>query len=168
MYFGSHPTAAMQWTSIANRLLRQQLNSLPHPKPTSMHMKTTQKHATIAHRRQNRRHALKLMTALAVSACGILALDAAYAQSTSSSIFGKAPTDSTVTVHSDNGITRHISPDSKGKYRLPSLLPGTYLVSLEKSGQTVARVQGVPLFASRASEVNFACDNDQCTGSFGR
>lgn len=111
---------------------------------------------------------LKLITAIAISAFSVIALDAAYAQSTSSSIGGKAPADSTITVHSDNGLTRQGTPNSKGRYRLPNLLPGTYLVSLEKDGKTVAQVQGVPLFASRASEVDFACDNGQCTGSFGR
>jgi hypothetical protein len=131
-------------------------------------MKTSQKPAAIGHPYQNRRDALKLMTAIAMSAFGAIALNSAYAQSTSSSIFGKAPTDSTVTAHSDNGAIRHGSPNSKGRYNLRSLLPGTYLVSLEKNGKTLARVQGVPLFASRASEVNFTCDNDQCTGSMGR
>jgi hypothetical protein len=131
-------------------------------------MKTTQKSAAIAYRQQNRRFALKLMTAIAVSAFSAIAFDAAYAQSTSSSIFGKAPADTTITIHSDNGITRHKSADSKGRYSFPALQPGTYLVSLEKNGDTVARVQGVPLYASRSSEVDFACDNDQCKGSFGR
>jgi hypothetical protein len=111
---------------------------------------------------------LKLMTALAVSACGTVAFSAAYAQQTASSIVGRAPTDATITVHSDNGITRHGSPNSKGRYNLPALLPGTYLVSLERNGQTVARVQGVPLFASRNSEVDFVCDDGGCKGSFGR
>jgi len=131
-------------------------------------MKTSQKSVAIGHRHQNRRYALKLMTAIAVSVFGATAFDAAYAQQTSSNIVGKAPADSTITVHSDNGLTRRGSPNSKGRYNLPGLLPGTYVVSLEKDGKTLARVQGVPLFASRASEVDFACDNDQCSGSFGR
>lgn len=131
-------------------------------------MKTSQKPSTIGHQRQNRHYALKLMTAIAMSAFGAIAFGAAYAQQTSSSIVGKAPTDSTITVHSDNGLTRRGSPNSKGRYNLPGLLPGTYLVSLEKDGKTLARVQGVPLYASRASEVDFACSNDQCTAKFGR
>ncbi|MFC4764713.1 carboxypeptidase-like regulatory domain-containing protein [Dyella koreensis] len=129
-------------------------------------MKTNKKLLPIGHQHQTRRYALKFMTAIAVSAFGAIALNTAYAQSTSSSIVGKAPTDSTITVHSDKGLTRHGSPNSKGRYNLSALLPGTYLVSLEKDGKTLATVQGVPLFASRASEVDFACDNDQCTGSF--
>jgi hypothetical protein len=131
-------------------------------------MKTTQKSANPTRRQQNRRHAFKLMTAIAMSAFGAIALNGAYAQSTSSAITGKAPADTTITLHSDNGITRHQSPNSDGRYRFPSLQPGTYLVSLEKNGQTVARVQGVPLFASRGSEVDFKCDSDQCVGSLAR
>jgi hypothetical protein len=131
-------------------------------------MKTMKKTASTARRQPDRRHAFTLMTAIALSVFGAVALDAAYAQSTSSAITGKAPADTTVTVHSDNGITRHKSPDSDGHYRFPSLQPGTYLVSLERNGQTVARVQGVPLFASRGSEVDFRCDNDQCTGALAR
>jgi hypothetical protein len=128
-------------------------------------MKTTQKSANPTSRQQNRRPAFKLMTAITLGAFGAIALNAAYAQSTSSAITGKAPADTTITVHSDNGITRHKSPDSDGHYRFPALQPGTYQVSLEKNGQTVAKVQGVPLFASRGSRVDFSCDNDQCSGS---
>lgn len=135
-------------------LLRERLNGLSRLKLASPHMKTMQKSS------------LKLMTAIAVSALSVIALDTAYAQSTSSSIGGKAPADSTITVHSDSGLTRQSTAKDNGRYRFPGLVPGTYLVSLEKDGKTVAQVQGVPLFASRASEVDFACDNGQCTGSF--
>ena len=121
-------------------------------------MKTSQKTA--------RRHAFKLMTAIAVSAFGIIAVNAAYAQSTSSSILGKSPTDASVTVHSDKGITRHGSPNSKGRYNLSALPPGTYEVSLERDGKTLATVGGIPLLAGRASQVDFTCENDQCTGVF--
>jgi hypothetical protein len=114
----------------------------------------------------SKKYALKLMTAITVSAFGALALNTAYAQTTNSSIVGKAPTDSTITVHSDRGVTRHGTPNDKGRYNLSALLPGTYLVALERNGKTLATVAGVPLFASRASEVDFTCDNDQCTGSF--
>ena len=131
-------------------------------------MKTIHKTATIARRYQNHRYALKLMTAIVMSAFGAITLGTASAQQTSSSIMGRAPLDSTIRVHSDNGLTRRGAPNSKGRYNLPGLLPGTYLVSLEKDGKTLFTVQGVPLYASRASEVDFVCDNDKCTGSFGR
>ncbi|WP_196240318.1 carboxypeptidase-like regulatory domain-containing protein [Dyella choica] len=131
-------------------------------------MKTSQKPTAFGRRHQNRHYAIRLMAAIAVSAFGAIAIHSAYAQSTSSSIFGRAPADSTITVHSDNGGARHGTANSKGRYTLTSLLPGTYVVSLERNGQTVAKVQGVPLFASRSSQVDFVCDNDQCTGTFGR
>jgi hypothetical protein len=41
-------------------------------------------------------------------------------------------------------------------------------VSLEKDGKTLASLSGVPLFVGVTSEVDFACDNDQCTASLGR
>jgi len=122
-------------------------------------MKTNKETAAIGHRR----YALKLLTAIAVSAFGV---NAAYAQSTNSSILGKAPTDATITVHSDKGITRHGTPNDKGRYNLSALLPATYQVSLEKDGKTLATVQGIRLLAGMASEVDFTCDNDQCTGTF--
>ncbi|GLQ88760.1 carboxypeptidase-like regulatory domain-containing protein [Dyella flagellata] len=131
-------------------------------------MKASQKPLALGQQDQIRRRPLKLITAIALSAVGAIALNAAHAQSTSSSIFGRAPADSTITVHSDNGATRHGSPNNKGRYSFSSLIPGTYIVSLERNGQTLAKVQGVPLFASRASQVDFVCDNDQCTGTFGR
>lgn len=131
-------------------------------------MKTSQKPAAMGYRQINGGYALKLITAIVVSAFGAIAFGAAYAQATSSSIVGRAPIDSTITVHSDNGVTRHGSPNSKGRYNIPALLPGSYLVTIERNGKTLARVQGVPLFASMASEVDFACTDDQCKGSFGR
>jgi len=104
--------------------------------------------------------------AIAMCAFGAMALNTASAQSTSSTITGRAPADATITAHSDKGITRHGTPNSKGRYSLSALLPGTYEVSLEKDGKTLATVKGVPLFASWASEVNFTCENDQCIGAF--
>ena len=106
------------------------------------------------------------ITAIALSVFGAIALNTASAQSTSSSIVGKAPTDATITVHSDKGITRHGAPNSTGRYNLSALLPGTYEVTREKDGKGLAMVKGGPLFASRASQVDFSCENDQCTGAF--
>ncbi|MBE1163012.1 carboxypeptidase-like regulatory domain-containing protein [Dyella acidiphila] len=109
----------------------------------------------------------KLLSIAAIAAFGAMAFGAVQAQSTSSSIIGKAPTDGTVTVHGETGITRHGTPNGKGRYNLSSLPPGTYLVSLEKDGKTLASLPGVPLFAGKAFEVDFACDGDQCTAAPG-
>ncbi|GLQ94457.1 carboxypeptidase-like regulatory domain-containing protein [Dyella acidisoli] len=114
------------------------------------------------------RFASVLMSTFAIGAFGAMTFSAAHAQDTNSKIFGKAPTDGTVTVHSDTGITRHGTANGKGRYTLSSLRPGTYVVSLEKDGKTLASLPGVPLFVGVASEVDFACDNDQCTASLAR
>lgn len=126
-------------------------------------MKIIQKSVVNPQQKHALRFAPKLMSTIAMAAFGALTFSAAHAQSTSSSIIGKAPTDGTVTVHSDTGVTRHGTANGKGRYSLSSLPPGTYLVSLEKDGKTLASLPGVPLFANKAFEVDFACDNDQCT-----
>ncbi|RDS81141.1 carboxypeptidase regulatory-like domain-containing protein [Dyella monticola] len=130
-------------------------------------MKTVQKSEVNRYQKHELRFASKLMSVIAVGALGAMAFSAVQAQSTSSSIMGKAPTDGTVTVHSETGLTRHGTPNGKGRYNLSSLPPGTYLVSLEKDGKTLASLQGVPLYAGKAFEVDFACDNDQCSAAPG-
>ena len=130
-------------------------------------MKIVQKSEVNRHQKHKFRFASRLMSAIAVGALGVFALSAVHAQSTSSSIMGKAPTDGTVMVHSDTGLTRHGTPNNKGRYNLSSLPPGTYLVSLEKDGKTLASLPGVPLYAGKAFEVDFACDNDQCSAAPG-
>jgi len=121
-----------------------------------------------AHRQQRFHVASKLIAAMAVGVWGAMSLSAAHAQATNSSIDGKAPTDATIKVHSDTGISRQGTANSKGRYTISSLPPGTYIVSLEKDGKALASMAGVPLFVGRASEVDFACDNDQCTPKLGR
>ena len=130
-------------------------------------MKITQKSEVNPHQKHGLRFASKLMSTIALGAFGVMTFSAAHAQAISSSIIGKAPTDGTVTVHSDTGVTRHGTPNGKGRYNLSSLPPGSYLVSLEKNGKTVATLPGVPLYAGKAFEVDFACDNDQCTAAPG-
>jgi hypothetical protein len=141
---------------------------LNSPKPTSTNMKIIQKLETNRQQKHGFRLASKLMATLAMGAFGAMTLSVAYAQDTDSRIFGKAPTDGTITVHSDMGFTRHGSANSKGRYALSELRPGTYVVSLEKDGKTLASQPGVPLFVGRGSEVDFACNNDQCSASIAR
>ncbi|GLQ46708.1 hypothetical protein GCM10007862_17590 [Dyella lipolytica] len=132
-------------------------------------MNIIKKYEVNRHQKHGFRFASKLMSALAVGAFGAMAFSAAHAQDTDSKIVGKAPTDgATITAHSDTGTTRHGTANSKGRYTLSSLRPGTYVVSLEKDGKTLASLPGVPLFVGVASEVDFACDNDQCTASLAR
>lgn len=130
-------------------------------------MKIIQKSGVNRHQEHGIRFASKLMSTIAIGVFGAMTFGAAHAQETDSSIIGKAPADCTITAHSDTGISRHGTAKSKGHYTLSSLPPGTYAVSLEKDGKTLASLSGVPLFVGRASEVDFACDNDQCSASLG-
>jgi hypothetical protein len=131
-------------------------------------MNILQKSEINRHQKHGFRFASKLMSIIAIGALGAMTFSVAQAQETDSRIFGKAPSDVTITVHSDTGITRHGTVNSKGRYTLAELRPGTYVVSLEKDGKTLASQSGVPLFVGRASEVDFACDNDQCSASVAR
>lgn len=130
-------------------------------------MKRIQQSPFNSYKKRELSHAWKLMAAVALSAFGAVTFNAAHAQATNSSIIGKAPTDATVSIRSDTGIGRHGTPNGKGRYNISSLPPGTYAVALQKDGKTLANLPGVPLFAGKAVEVDFACDNDQCSASFG-
>ncbi|MGC1548651.1 MAG: carboxypeptidase-like regulatory domain-containing protein [Rhodanobacter sp.] len=131
-------------------------------------MKIIQKSEINRQQKHGLRFAPKFMSIIAMTAFGAMTFSAAHAQETNSSISGKAPAGVTITAHSDTGITRHGTPNSKGRYHLNSLVPGTYLVSLEKDGKTLASQSGVSLFVGIGSEVDFTCDNDQCTASRAR
>lgn len=131
-------------------------------------MKINQKSETNHQQKHGFRFASKLMSTLVMGTLGVMTFSAAHAQATDSSIFGKAPADSRITAHSDVGATRHGTPNSNGRYNLSSLRPGTYVVSLEKDGKTLASLSGVPLFVGVSSEVDFVCDNGNCTASLAR
>ena len=131
-------------------------------------MKTIQKSEINRQQKRGFRFASKLTSTMAVVALGAMTFTAAHAQDTNSRIGGKAPTDAVVTVHSDTGVVRHGTANSKGRYTLPMLRPGTYVVSLERNGKTLASLSGVPLYVGVASEVDFACNEDQCTASMAR
>jgi hypothetical protein len=130
-------------------------------------MNIIQKSEVTREQKRGLRFTPKLMTIIAMAVSGAVTFSVAHAQETDSRIVGKAPSDGTITVHSDTGITRQGTASSKGRYSLSQLRPGTYVVSLEKDGKTLASQSGVPLFVGRASEVDFACDNDQCSASVG-
>lgn len=131
-------------------------------------MKIIQKYELDRQPKRGFRLASMLMSTIAIGAFGAMTFSAAHAQDTDSKIVGKAPTDGTITVHGDLGTTRRGTANSKGRYTVPHLRSGTYVVSLEKDGKTLASLSGVPLFVGVASEVDFACDNGQCTASLAR
>lgn len=109
--------------------------------------------------------ALALAITLVLGLFGSTIFTTAYAQSTTTSIFGFAPAGQTISVHSTSGTRRHTKANDKGRYSLRSLPPGIYDITLEKDGQAMDTRRGVQLTIGRGGEVNFACDNDQCAAS---
>lgn len=89
---------------------------------------------------------------------GIASSGAAWGQSTSGAIFGKVPAapGETVTVQSDSGVTRQVNVDSSGRYSVNSLPLGTYTVTLQRDGKTVATKSNVTVVVNSGVEASFA------------
>ncbi|MEB1550467.1 TonB-dependent receptor [Xanthomonas campestris pv. campestris] len=106
---------------------------------------------------QFRRQVLK-RTALAVVLSACLANGAVYAQSTTGSIYGSAPSEagSTIVVQSDTGLSRTITIDANGRYNLGSLPVGAYTVTLKRGDQVVDTRKNVQLRVGSGTEVSFA------------
>lgn len=106
---------------------------------------------------QFRRQVLK-RTALAVVLGACLANGAVYAQSTTGSIYGSAPSEagSTIVVQSDTGLSRTITVDANGRYNLGSLPVGAYTVTLKRGDQVVDTRKNVQLRVGSGTEVSFA------------
>jgi hypothetical protein len=104
-----------------------------------------------------------LVVAGVMGALAVGGLSTASAQSTSGSIFGKAPAGDSITVHSDTtGAGRTVKVDTTGRYRAPGLPTGTYTVTLKQDGTAIAKHIKVPVIVSRGSEVDFNCDEIKC------
>ncbi|KQQ74677.1 Oar protein [Xanthomonas sp. Leaf131] len=97
-------------------------------------------------------------TALAVVLGACLANGAVYAQSTTGSIYGSAPSEagSTIVVQSDTGLSRTITIDANGRYNLGSLPVGAYTVTLKRGDQVVDTRKNVQLRVGSGTEVSFA------------
>lgn len=106
---------------------------------------------------QFRRQVLK-RTALAAVLGACLANGAVYAQSTTGSIYGSAPSEagSTIVVQSDTGLSRTITIDANGRYNLGSLPVGAYTVTLKRGDQVVDTRKNVQLRVGSGTEVSFA------------
>ncbi|WDI92367.1 TonB-dependent receptor [Xanthomonas campestris] len=106
---------------------------------------------------QFRRQVLK-RTALAAVLGACLANGAVYAQSTTGSIYGSAPSEagSTIVVQSDTGLSRTITIDANGRYNLGSLPVGAYTVTLKRGDQIVDTRKNVQLRVGSGTEVSFA------------
>lgn len=103
---------------------------------------------------------LALFVGLGATGC-VLPLSI-HAQSTTGHIFGQAPAGETVIAQSNNGMNRHITVDSSGRYSLRNLPLSVYKVSLVKDGKVVDTRNNIPMIAARGMEVDFACPNDHC------
>jgi hypothetical protein len=93
---------------------------------------------------------------------------AAHAQSTTASIFGRAPAGETIVAQSSSGLHRGTKANAEGRYKFSSLPQSTYTVILQKDGNTVDTQSNIALIVGRGAEVDFACPNDQCAASASR
>lgn len=130
-------------------------------------MKGIKHAATNSQKQSHTRSVSRVATAAFLGLCGAAAFTGAYAQSTTTNIFGHAPAGETITVHSTTGIHRHVVVNAKGHYSLPTLPLGVYTVTLEKDGKTVDTRANISLSVGRGAEIDFACPNDQCAAAAG-
>jgi hypothetical protein len=91
-----------------------------------------------------------LAVALTMGLAGV-----AFAQSTTGAIFGQAEAGETITVSGSTGITRSVTVDNTGRYRIANLPLGTYSVTLQKGGSTVDTRNNVALTVNAGTEVTF-------------
>ena len=97
---------------------------------------------------------VKLLTASLITALPL----AAFAQSTTGSIFGQAPagTHGTVVIESQSGVRRELPVGENGRYQSPQLPVGTYRVLLTRDGDVVEEKGNVTLKVGSNIEVSFA------------
>jgi threonine dehydrogenase-like Zn-dependent dehydrogenase len=99
---------------------------------------------------------------LCTAAAGLAFSGGVQAQGTTASIFGQGPAGATVIAQSTNGMRRHTTISSNGRYKLSSVPVGTYSVSIEKDDKAAETRSNLTLTVGRGAEVDFACENDQC------
>ncbi|MDE2086423.1 MAG: carboxypeptidase regulatory-like domain-containing protein [Xanthomonadaceae bacterium] len=98
-----------------------------------------------------------------VGAFAVAGISTANAQSTSGSIFGKAPAGYTVSARStETGGGRTVVVDSSGRYAANALPSGTYNVILKQIGHPVAEHKNVEVIVGRGVEVDFDCSKIKC------
>jgi hypothetical protein len=105
----------------------------------------------VANRPAIRRTALAI--ALSVGFAG-----AAFAQSTTGSIFGDAPAaqGETVLIQNATGFSREVPVDAQGRFAANQLPLGSYTVTLRQNGQTVDSRKDVTLRVGAGTQVSFA------------
>jgi outer membrane receptor protein involved in Fe transport len=97
-------------------------------------------------------------TALALLLGACLAQGAAYAQSTTGSIYGTAPSESglTIVISNQNGLNRTVPVSGNGRYNLGSLPVGTYTVELHRGEEVLQKRDNILLRVGSGTEVSFA------------
>jgi len=88
----------------------------------------------------------------------LLASATAYGQSTTSSIFGRAPAQAgdSIAIRSSTGLTRTVGIDGQGRYNAPQLPVGTYSVTLMHDGQAVQTRDNVVLNVGIGADISFS------------
>lgn len=104
-------------------------------------------------------------TALSMALVACFVGGGAQAQSNASgTIFGSAEPGSVLLIQNPGtGLSREVSVDSAGRYRVPALPVGDYKVTLQKDGRTVAVREGVSVLLGAGSEVSFGTDGQAQT-----
>ena len=107
--------------------------------------------------RHNRAAMLGRRTALALAIGLGTVSGAAFAQSTTGSIFGQVPAGAgqTVTATNETGVSRTVAVDAAGRYSITSLPLGSYKVTLNKDGAAVDSRSNVSLRVGAGTEVGF-------------
>ncbi|WP_369931223.1 TonB-dependent receptor plug domain-containing protein [Xanthomonas sp. NCPPB 2632] len=107
--------------------------------------------------RHNRAAMMGRRTALALAIGLGTVSGAAFAQSTTGSIFGQVPAGAgqTVTATNETGVTRTVAVDAAGRYTITSLPLGSYKVTLNKDGAAVDSRSNVSLRVGAGTEVAF-------------
>lgn len=112
----------------------------------------------------SRRRGWSLALAAAVGMFALAGSTAASAQSTSGSVFGKAPTGYAVAARSaTTGAGRTVHVDSHGRYFIRELPVGVYTVTLKEADKAIAKHLNVSVVVGRGSEVDFDCSKLNCS-----
>ncbi len=101
-------------------------------------------------------------TSLAIGLGLCLVGSAAFAQSTTGSIFGTAShaAGDTVVVANSSGFKRETTVDANGRYAVSNLPLGTYTVTLTRNGEAASTRNNVNLSAGGGTDVSFNAPSD--------
>ena len=104
----------------------------------------------------------KATLCVALGACmAAMAPTVAMAQNVSGAVAGRATAGDTVTVtNSATGLTRTVTADADGSYRLPQLPVGDYNLQLSRNGQAVGQSVAVSVALGGTTTVNLGSDGN--------